>query len=93
MDFLLNATTTGEKLTVMVVAIVLFVAVMGLLLYAVDKPRNVPGWVVFAAFVGPSALLLLFGLIRPAVITIYQSFFDRTGAAFVGFDNYATLFT
>lgn len=93
MDFLLDANTAGEKLTVMVVAIVLFVAVMGLLLFAVDRPKNVPGWLVFAAFVGPSALLLVFGLIRPAIITIYQSFFDRTGANFVGFDNFATLFT
>ena len=92
MDFLLSADTAVEKLVVMVVAIILFVAVMGVLLFAVDRPRNVPNWVAFAAFLGPSFLLLAFGLIRPALITIYQSFFDRTGANFVGFDNFVTLF-
>ena len=91
MDFLLSADSTGDKLISMVAAIVLFVAVMGILLFAVDRPKNVPSWVVFLAFVGPAGLLLLFGLIRPAVLTIYQSFFDRTGDKFVGLDNFAQL--
>ena len=91
MDFLLSADSTGDKLISMVAAIVLFVAVMGILLFAVDRPKNVPSWVVFLAFVGPAGLLLLFGLIRPAILTIYQSFFDRTGDTFVGLDNFAQL--
>ena len=91
MDFLLSADSTGDKLISMVAAIVLFVAVMGILLFAVDRPKNVPSWVVFLAFVGPAGLLLLFGLIRPAILTIYQSFFDRTGDNFVGLDNFAQL--
>ena len=91
MDFLLSADSTGDKLISMVAAIVLFVAVMGILLFAVDRPKNVPSWVVFLAFVGPAGLLLLFGLIRPAILTIYQSFFDRTGDKFVGLDNFAQL--
>ena len=91
MDFLLSADTTVEKLTVMVLAIALFVAVMGILLFAVDRPKNVPSWVVFLAFVGPSVALLTYGLIRPAVLTIWQSFFDRTGESFIGFGNFATL--
>jgi len=91
MDFLLSADSAGDKLLAMVVAISLFVAVMGILLFAVDRPKNVPSWVVFLAFVGPAGALLVFGLIRPAIITIYQSFFDRTGANFVGFDNFAQL--
>ncbi len=93
MDFLLNAGSAPEKLLVMVVAIVLFVAVMGVLLFAVDRPTNVPGWLVFAAFVGPSFLLLGFGLIRPAILTIRDSFFDRTSENFVGFDNFVAIFT
>ena len=91
MDFLLSADSTGDKLISMVAAIILFVAVMGILLFAVDRPKNVPSWVVFLAFVGPAGLLLLFGLIRPAILTIYQSFFDRTGDKFVGLDNFAQL--
>ena len=91
MDFLLSADSTGDKIIAMLAAIILFVAVMGILLFAVDRPKNVPSWVVFAAFVGPAGLLLIFGLIRPAVLTIYQSFFDRTGDTFVGLDNFAQL--
>jgi alpha-glucoside transport system permease protein len=91
MDFLLATDSAGDKLIAMIAAIILFVAVMGILLFAVDRPKNVPSWVVFMAFIGPAGLLLVFGLIRPAVITIYQSFFDRTGKNFVGLDNFAQL--
>lgn len=91
MDFLLEANTAAEKLTVMVIAILLFVAVMGILLFIVDRPRNVPNWVAALVFVGPAILLLVFGLVRPALITIYQSFFDRNGENFVAFDNFAQL--
>ena len=91
MDFLLSADSTGDKIIAMLAAIILFVAVMGILLFAVDRPRNVPSWVVFVAFVGPAGLLLIFGLIRPAILTIYQSFFNRNGSEFVGFDNFVQL--
>jgi len=92
MDFLLNADSAGEKILVMLIAIALFVAVMALVLYAVDRPRHVPGWLAAVGFLGPTVLLIGFGLVRPAIITIYQSFFDRTSENFVGFDNFAQLF-
>lgn len=91
MDFLLNADTAAEKLTVMVIAIALFVGVMAILLFIVDRPRNVPGWAAALVFVGPALLLLGYGLVRPAIITAYQSFFNRNGSEFVGFDNFAQL--
>ncbi|WP_336924013.1 carbohydrate ABC transporter permease [Aquipuribacter sp. SD81] len=93
MDVLLNANTAPEKLLVMVVAIAIFVAVMALLLFLVDRPKNIPNWLVFLGFFGPGALLIIFGLVRPAIITIYQSFFNRTGDEFIGFANFVTLFT
>ncbi|MFC5381099.1 carbohydrate ABC transporter permease [Aquipuribacter nitratireducens] len=92
MDLLLNANSAGEKFTVMIIAILLFVAVMTIILFAVDRPRNVPGWLAAIAFAGPALLLLIFGLVRPALITIYQAFFDRTGENFVGTDNLAQIF-
>ncbi len=93
MDWLINAQTTGEKLALMCVAILLFVVVMGLILFLVDRPKRIPRWVVAAAFAGPALLLLAFGLVRPAVITLWNSFFDRRGAEFVGFDNYVRALT
>ncbi|MFZ5871650.1 MAG: carbohydrate ABC transporter permease [Actinomycetota bacterium] len=93
MSWLLDAGTPGEKFLVMLFAVALFVVVMGLILYAVDKPKRVPSWVVVAGFLGPALAMLLLGLIYPAARTIYESLFDRTGTNFIGVDNYATIFT
>ena len=93
MDWLLNADTAGEKLLVMVAAMALFVVVMAVLLFAVDRPKNIPGWGVALAFLGPAVALIIFGLIRPMIITIYQSFLDRNAENFIGVDNFAQLLT
>ncbi|WP_020575114.1 carbohydrate ABC transporter permease [Actinopolymorpha alba] len=93
MSWILDASTTGEKLLVMAFAIVLFAAVMAIILFAVDRPRRVPNWLIALAFCGPAGLMLGFGLIYPGLRTIYQSFFDRTSTGFVGVDNYLTIFT
>lgn len=93
MSWLLDAGTPGEKFLVMLFAVALFVVVMGLILYAVDKPKRIPNWVVVAGFLGPAVAMLLLGLIYPAARTIYESLFDRTGENFIGVDNYATIFT
>jgi alpha-glucoside transport system permease protein len=37
--------------------------------------------------------LLSVGLVYPGLRTIYQSFFDAAGKAFIGVDNYKTIFT
>src|SRR6478609_10641020 len=93
MDFLTDPSTTAEKLGLMVVAIVLFVLVMGAILFAVDRPKRIPRWAVATGFLGPAILLVLFGLVFPGVRTIYASFFNRNGSEFVGWDNYVTAFT
>lgn len=92
-DFLLNADTPVHKLLLMLLAITLFVVVMGGILVAVDKPKNVPNWLVTAAFAGPALIFLAFGLVYPGLRTAYQSFFNRNGQNFVGVDNYVTAFT
>lgn len=48
---------------------------------------------VAAAFLVPAAVLLGVWLVYPAVNTVIRSFYDRPGDAFVGLDNYRTLFT
>jgi alpha-glucoside transport system permease protein len=92
-QWFLDATTTGHKFALMVVAILLFAIVMGAILFAVDRPKRVPNWVVAAGFLGPTLLLLLVGLVYPALETVKGSFFDRDGSSFVGLDNYGTVFT
>jgi alpha-glucoside transport system permease protein len=92
-QWFLDATTTGHKFALMVVAILLFAIVMGAILFAVDRPKRVPNWVVAAGFLGPTLVLLLMGLVYPALETVRGSFHDRDGSEFVGLDNYVTVFT
>ncbi|WP_235201397.1 carbohydrate ABC transporter permease [Microbacterium sp. CH12i] len=44
-------------------------------------------------FLAPAATMLVIGLIYPAVSTFVKSFFDKTGAEFVGLENYFWVFT
>ena len=92
-DWLLDADGYGHKLALMLVAIALFVVVMGAILLLVDRPKRVPGWLVTRAFVGPAVLALVFGLVYPAARTVYSSFFNRNGTSYVGFANYIQSFT
>lgn len=90
---LLYADTTGGKLLLMVIAIAMFVAVMALILFAVERIPRAPRWVVVAAFTGPALLGISFGLIYPAILTARSSFYDARGQNFIGVDNYVTAFT
>ncbi len=98
-SFLVDANNAAEKLGLMVFVVALFVAVMALLLFMVDSRKRVPNWTVAMAFVGPALAALLLGLIWPGTSTLIQSFFGRSPwydterSEFVGFDNFATLFT
>ena len=92
MDWFLDADTAGHKLALMVVAVVAFVVVMGVILFAVDRPRRVPTWVVVAGFVGPALALLAVGLVYPALRTLWLSVKSADGSTFVGLDNYRQIF-
>lgn len=93
---LFQPTTVGQKLLVMVIAIVLFLAIMGVILWLIDRPK-IPTGVVLAGFLGPVVIFLAVGLMWSAIKTIIQSFqkFDAAGAAngWVGLDNYEKVFT
>ena len=93
MDWLLEADTTGEKFAVMVIAILLFVVVMGLILFGVDRIKRLPSWAVALGFLGPTLVFIAFGLLYPGLRTIRGSFYNNTGSEFVGFDNYVRAFT
>ena len=98
-SFIVDSSTTLEKLGLMFFVVLLFVGVMALLLFMVDSRKRVPNWTVAIAFVGPALAALLLGLIWPGVSTIIQSFYGRSPwsdperSEFVGFDNFVTLFT
>ncbi|SEF15518.1 carbohydrate ABC transporter membrane protein 1, CUT1 family [Jiangella alba] len=82
-----------EKLGQMLLAIALFVALMGVILLVTGRARRRADLWQALAFVAPALLLLIVGLVYPAIRTGYQSFFDRTSENFVGLDNYDFVFT
>jgi len=86
--------TIVDKIVQLVVAVVIFALVLALVLFVADRARgkSAERWQGFA-FVGPALLLLLVGLIYPALRTAYQSFFDAGSTNFVGVENYARIFT
>ncbi len=92
MDFLLGADSSAQKLAVMVVAILLFVVVMTALLLVSELPK-MPRWLVIIAFLGPTVLLIIFGLVYPAISTILGSFKSGNQQEWVGIENYTAVFT
>lgn len=90
-----TASTTPQKLLQMLAALLLFAAVMGLILFIagrLGRGKSGDKWVGYL-YLLPAVLMLLIGLVYPGLRTIYESFFDAAGKAFVGFDNYQTIFT
>lgn len=86
--------TLLEKLFQLVVAVALFALVMAVVLFIADRVRGRRAESLQGiTFVAPAVILLLVGLIYPALRTLYQSFFDRNSTGFVGLDNYLRVFT
>lgn len=93
LDFILHPDTVPGKLLAMVLAILLFVAIVALILFLTNLPKNMPSWGVAAMFLAPTVILLCFGLVYPAFSTVHDSFYGRTGTEPVGFANYIQIFT
>jgi alpha-glucoside transport system permease protein len=86
--------TLLDKLLQLLVAVAVFAAVMGVVLFVADRARGRRTDVVSGlAFVAPAVLLLLVGLLYPAGRTALQSVLDARSAGFVGLDNYIRIFT
>lgn len=86
--------TLLDKLLQLLVAVVVFAAVMGVVLLVADRARGRrTDLVAGIAFTAPALLLLLVGLLYPAGRTAVQSVLDASSAGFVGLDNYIRIFT
>jgi alpha-glucoside transport system permease protein len=85
---------TAHKFVLMLEAIGLFVAVIGVILFVCSRfSGRRADRLVAGAFLLPTVLLIAVGLVYPGVKTVYQSFFNAAGNAFIGIDNYKTIFT
>lgn len=86
--------STGEKFVQMGVAIALFIGVVGVVLVLADRVKSRRGEVLqTTAFVLPAVLMISFGLLYPAVRTIYESFRNPASTDFVGNANYQEIFS
>jgi len=86
--------TTAEKFIKMAEAVLLFLAVVGIILALASRFSGRKGdRLVAALFLLPTALMVLVGLVYPGLRTIYESFYDAAGRSFIGLDNYQTIFT
>ncbi|MDX6226224.1 MAG: alpha-glucoside transport system permease protein [Frankiales bacterium] len=86
--------TSSEKFTSMLEAIGLFVAIVGLIVLVASRFGGRRGdRVVAGVFLLPTVVLVLVGLVYPALRTIYYSFYDAAGSNYAGLDNYKTIFT
>ncbi|UDF14704.1 sugar ABC transporter permease [Antiquaquibacter oligotrophicus] len=82
-----------EKFGILIIGLAAFAAVIGLILFLVDKaPKRGRDVLQLVAFVAPALILLGVGLIYPAVRTAYLAFTNRTGE-FIGLDNFVWMFT
>jgi len=83
----------GGKIGMALIAVVAFLAVMGVVMFLADRaPKRGRDVIQLLLFVGPALVLLAVGLIWPAISTTLQSVQDTDGA-FVGLDNFVTIFT
>ena len=86
--------TTSGKVVQMLAAILLFVAIMGIILFLASLAKGRSGdRAVGYLYLAPTLLMLLVGLVYPGLRTVWQSFFNAAGDAFIGLDNYATIFS
>lgn len=81
------------KIFQVVVALAVFSAAVGLLLFLIDKaPKKGRDVVQLLAFILPTLILLAIGLIYPTLRTTFAAFADNDGQ-FVGIENFVWAFT
>lgn len=70
-------------------------AVLGLLLFFLDRRAKGGAGSIFqlVGFLTPALAMLVVGLVIPTLQTVFQAFMNRTGTDFVGFENFAWIFT
>ena len=80
------------KFLSMALAILIFVAVVGVILFIAARSERASGKRVAFLFLLPTGVMLSIGLLYPAARTIYFSLFNAAGDAFIGLGNYQTIF-
>jgi alpha-glucoside transport system permease protein len=86
--------STLEKFGQMFIAIGIFVALVAVVLFAVGRFGGRRGdKIVAGGFILPAVIMLLVGLVYPALNTLLQSFQGPNGGNFVGLSNFTQIFS
>jgi alpha-glucoside transport system permease protein len=81
------------KIVQLLLGPIIFLAVIGLILFLVDRaPKRGRDVLQLTLFLAPAILLLAIGLVYPAVSTSVTAFMNSAGE-FIGFDNFIWMFT
>lgn len=87
-------TDTLGKFTEVVAAVAIFLAVVVIILFAAGRAvGRFARPLTIAAFLGPAILLLLVGLVLPALRTVILGFGNDDSTRFIGLENYSWAFT
>ena len=82
-----------EKLVQVGIGIAVFIAIIGLIMFLVDKaPKRGRDFAQLLAFLAPAMILLAIGLIYPAIRTTLLAFTNSAGE-WIGLDNFVWSFT
>ena len=82
-----------EKLVQVGIGIAVFIAIIGLIMFLVDKaPKRGRDFAQLLAFLAPAMILLAVGLIYPAIRTTLLAFTNSAGE-WIGLDNFVWSFT
>ncbi|MDQ0680258.1 alpha-glucoside transport system permease protein [Arthrobacter pascens] len=83
----------GGKFLQVVIALAAFAAIIGLIMLLVDRaPKSAKDKVTIVGFLAPAAILMLVGLVYPALQTSLLAFTDAKGQP-NGVDNFVWMFT
>jgi alpha-glucoside transport system permease protein len=84
----------SSSISLALLGLMAFLAVVAIgYLLASRASTQIQSWLKYVVFLGPAAVLLVVGLVYPALRTIWLSFLDARGEEFVGLTNYIFIFT
>ncbi|MCY7412625.1 MAG: sugar ABC transporter permease [Salinibacterium sp.] len=84
----------GPNVFLLVMGLVIFVALIVLIFVLSERTKEkTQNRLKYLVFLGPAILLLIIGLIYPAIRTLYLSLFDARSENFIGLENYIWAFT
>ena len=84
----------APNLIMLVSGLLAFAAIVFLMFVLAERSSvKAQEWVRYLVFLVPALVLLIIGLIYPAIRTLIMSFMDADSETFVGMDNYVWAFT